>query len=444
MLEQFKSFITKHRIFRKTDRLLLGISGGLDSVCLLYLLTNLNIRPALAHCNFQLRGTDADADEQFVRNLAENFNLEIYVKRFNTTDYAQSNAISIQMAARTLRFDWFEELNAKHGFQKILLAHHRDDQVETFFINLLRGSGLSGLKGMRPVSGIYARPLLFTGRDQIYEYAIKKKLKWREDRTNIETKYLRNHIRHKLLPTLTQIDDHFLDKISASTAILAEEESLLHFLEDKLLKKIVSHSNLSVRIEKAVLDKYPEPQLILYRFLKEYNFNITQVQDIASFSKLGSHFYSSTHELLVERNFLEILPKTIAKNEPLEGFITEHQSRLELPIKLEIQKLTIDENFVLEKNSDLALLDFDRLKFPLKIRKWQEGDRFKPLGMKGSKLLSDYFVENKFSELEKRNSFLLLNADNQIVWLIGYRIADSLKITSQTKTAYRIAKQDFN
>lgn len=441
MLEQFKSFISKHRTFREIDKLLLALSGGLDSVCLLYLLTDLNIRPALAHCNFQLRGADADADEQFVRDLAEKFNLEIYVKRFNTTDYAQANAISIQMAARTMRFDWFEELNATHGFQKILLAHHRDDQVETFFINLLRGSGLSGLKGMRPVSGIYARPLLFAGRDQIYEYAIANKLEWREDRTNIETKYLRNHIRHKLLPTLTQIDEHFLDKISESTAILAEEESLLHSLEDQLLDKIISRTNLSVRIEKAELDNYPEPQLVLYRFLKEYNFNITQTQDIAVCSQLGSRFYSSTHELLVERNFLEILPKINPENEQLESSITAQQSRLELPIKLEIQKLAVDEDFVLEKNPDLALLDFDRLKFPLKIRKWQEGDRFKPLGMKGSKLLSDYFVDNKFSELEKRNSFLLLNADNQILWLIGHRIADSFKITSETKTAYRIDKQ---
>ncbi|MCK9450577.1 MAG: tRNA lysidine(34) synthetase TilS [Bacteroidales bacterium] len=441
MLDQFQSFITKHRIFREGDRLLLAISGGLDSVCLLFLLLEMKLKPALAHCNFQLRGADADADEQFVRNLALKYKLNIYVKRFETVEYAQSNAISIQMAARELRFDWFEELSELHGFQKVLLAQHRDDQVETFFINLLRGSGLSGLKGMLPLSGIYARPLLFTGRDQIYDYANKQQLQWREDHTNSETKYLRNHIRHKLLPALNQIDKQFLDKISESTNILAGEESLLHFLEDQALESMVSHANSVTRIDREKLDEFPQPQVLLYRFLKSYNFNIAQVQGVVNCNQFGKRFYSLSHELLVERDFLEILPKSTEDFEPSEWLITENQNQLEKPISLAIKKLERDDNFVLEKHSDLAVLDFDRLKFPLKIRKWQEGDRFKPLGMKGSKLLSDYFIDNKFSELEKRNSFLLLTADDQIVWLIGHRIDDSFKITSQTKVIYRIELQ---
>ncbi|MDY0075676.1 MAG: tRNA lysidine(34) synthetase TilS [Bacteroidales bacterium] len=441
MLDQFQSFITKHRIFREGDRLLLAISGGLDSVCLLFLLLEMKLKPALAHCNFQLRGGDADADEQFVRDLALKYKLNIYVKRFETVGYAESNAISIQMAARELRFGWFDELSRQHAFQKVLLAQHRDDQVETFFINLLRGSGLSGLKGMLPLSGIFARPLLFTGRDQIYDYAKKNQLKWREDQTNSETKYLRNHIRHKLLPALNQIDKQFLDKISESTNILASEESLLHYLEDQALESIVSCTNSVIRIAKEKLENVSQPQVLLYHFLKSYNFNITQVQDIVSCNQFGKRFYSSTHELLVERNFLEILTKTTEDVVPSEYVISENQNRLNKPIALEIKKLKCDEGFVLEKRSDLALLDFDCLKFPLKVRNWQEGDRFKPLGMRGSKLLSDFFIDNKFSELEKRNSFLLLNADNQIVWLVGHRIDDDFKITSHTKVIYRIELQ---
>lgn len=441
MLDQFQSFIKKHRIFREGDSLLLGISGGLDSVCLLALLLEMKLKPALAHCNFQLRGADADADEQFVRDLALRYELEVYVKRFETVEYAQSKTISSQMAARELRFGWFEELSEQHGFQKVLLAQHRDDQVETFFINLLRGSGLSGLKGMLPLTGIYARPLLFAGRDQINDYANKHQLQWREDRTNSEIKYLRNHIRHKLLPALSQIDEQFLDKISESTDILAGEESLLHFLEDQALESIVSHANSVTRIAKEKLLNFPQPQVLLYRFLKPCNFNMAQVQDIVSCDQFGKRFYSNSHELLVERNFLEILPKSTEDFEPSEWFIVENQKRLENPISLAIKKVQRDDNFMLEKRSSLALLDFYCLKFPLKIRKWQEGDRFKPLGMKGSKLLSDFFIDNKFSELEKRNSFLLLNADNQIVWLIGYRIDDDYKISSQTKLVYRIDMQ---
>jgi len=441
MLDQFQSFITKHRIFREGDRLLLAISGGLDSVCLLALLLEMKLKPALAHCNFQLRGADADADEQFVRDLALKYKLSIYVKRFETVEYAQSKAISIQMAARELRFGWFEELSKQHSFQKVLLAQHRDDQVETFFINLLRGSGLSGLKGMLPLAGIYARPLLFAGRDQISDYANKHQLKWREDRTNSETKYLRNHIRHKLLPALNQIDSRFLGKISESTDILATEESLLHYLEDQALESMVSRTNSVMRIAKEKLENVPQPQVLLYHFLKPFHFNIAQVQDIVSCVQFGKRFYSNNHELLVERNFLEILPKTTEDFEPSEYFIVENQNRLEKPISLAIKKLERDNKFVLEKRSDLALLDFDNLKFPLKIRNWQEGDRFKPLGMNGSKLLSNFFIDNKFSELEKRNSFLLLNADNQIVWLIGHRINDDFKITSQTEVVYRIELQ---
>lgn len=441
MLDQFQLFIKKHDIFHENEDLLLAISGGIDSVCLLFLLLELNIKPALAHCNFQLRGEDANADEQFVRKLATNHNLKIFVKRFETVAYAQDNSVSIQMAARELRFNWFEELSKAEGFQKVLLAQHRDDQVETFFINLLRGSGLSGLKGMKPLTGIYARPMLFAGRDQIVEYAVENNLTWREDRTNSETKYLRNHIRHKLLPALKEIDEQFLDKISESTHILTAEESLLHFLQDKTFDKLVSRTNSSIRIDKNELDSFPEAATLLFKFIKQFDYNFSQAQDIVSCNQLGKRFYSRTHELLVERHFLEILPHSTVEIERSEYLISAQQNELEKPISLKINKGVVDENFRIEKHSEIAMLDYDALKFPLKIRKWQEGDRFKPLGMRGSKLISDYFIDNKFTALEKRKVFLLLTADNQIVWLIGHRIDDHFKITSRTKVFYRLALQ---
>lgn len=441
MLDQFQLFIKKHNIFHENEDLLLAISGGIDSVCLLFLLLELNIKPALAHCNFQLRGDDANADEQFVRKLASNHNMKLFVKRFETVEYAQNNAISIQMAARELRFNWFEELSIAEGFQKVLLAQHRDDQVETFFINLLRGSGLSGLKGMKPLTGFYARPLLFAGRDQIMEYALENKLTWREDRSNSETKYLRNHIRHKLLPVLKEIDEQFLDKINESTHILSAEESLLHFLQDKTFDKLVSRKNSSIRIAKNELDNFPEAASLLFNFIKQFDYNFSQAQDIVNCNQLGKRFYSRTHELLVERHFLEILPHSTTEIEFSDCLISAQQNQLENPVSLKINKGVVDENFRIEKHSEIAMLDFDSLKFPLKIRKWQEGDRFKPLGMRGSKLISDYFIDNKFTSLEKRNVFLLLTADSQIVWLIGHRIDDHFKITSRTKVFYRLVLQ---
>jgi tRNA(Ile)-lysidine synthase len=294
---------------------------------------------------------------------------------------------------------------------------------------------------MRPIAGIYARPLLFAGRAQIIDYAAKHHLKWRDDHTNNEIKYLRNHIRHELLPALNQIDDQFLDKISESTNILAGEESLLHYLQDQALESMVSRTNSLIRIAKNKLTKFPQQQVLLYRFLKTFDFNMVQVQDIVSCTQFGKQFFSPNFVLLVERDFLEILPKSALTQKPSEWFIAEDQQRMDIPLAMEIKKLQRDTNFKLEKRTDLALLDFDRLLFPLKIRKWQEGDRFKPLGMKGSKLLSDFFIDNKFSEMEKRQSFLLLNANNQIVWLIGHRIDDNFKIKPQTKVVYRIDLQ---
>jgi tRNA(Ile)-lysidine synthase len=440
MLDKFNSYVQTHRIFHETDKMVLAISGGLDSVCLLHILLETGIKPALAHCNFQLRGADSMADELLVRDLAGKYQLDLFIKSFETAEYAQNNKCSIQMAARELRYDWFAQLQAEGNFQKILLAHHRDDQVETFFINLLRGSGISGLKAMRPTNGFLGRPLLFAGRAQILAFALERKLTWREDKSNNEHKYLRNHIRHTLLPALNQIDEQYLDKVAASSAMLGEEETLFRFLLEQQLEKLVTTTDNGKLIDKKMLQKLPDFQVLLYRLLKDYGFNAAQVDEIKLCidKPSGKHFLGNDYELFVGREYLELIKKEEGLNELSEWQIGEKANRLDFPVKLKFQSVLVDETFVLEKSRKLALLDFDRLKFPLKIRKWRQGDRFFPLGMTGTKLLSDFFTDEKFTESQKRNTFLLLDAENQIIWLIGSRLDNRFKISKNTHHVYRI------
>ena len=400
------------------NKLILALSGGIDSMVLADMLLKAKADFVLAHCNFHLRGEESDGDEQFVRDYAEKNGLTLYVKQFDTVGYAKEHGLSIEMAARELRYAWFEALRQQLGYDKIVVAHHADDQLETFFINLLRGAGIRGLKGMLPENGHIIRPMLEMSREQIHQYAIENGIEWREDHTNAETQFLRNKIRHELLPVIDNISKEGRSAILKSMQHLASENALYRELVKERLSQLVKLDGSFFQLSTFNFQ-------LLFEWLRDYGFNEDQVHFIheAMNGQPGTSFFSPTHRLTIERDGLELTP--ICQNN--DSFI-----------ELSYQKLNKDECFILDPSPEVAQLDDDKLTFPLQLRKWQAGDRFHPLGMKGSRLLSDFFKDLKLTTSQKENAHVLLTADGDIVWAVGYRIDDRFKVTETTRTILRV------
>ena len=406
------------------NRLILSLSGGIDSMVLADLLLKAKADFVVAHCNFHLRGEESDCDERFVRDYAERNGLTLYVKQFDTVDYAKTHGVSIEMAARELRYAWFEELRQQLGYDYIAVAHHADDQLETFFINLLRGSGIRGLKGMRPVNGNIIRPLLDVSREEIHQYAVENGVQWREDHTNAETRFLRNKIRHELLPVIDSISKEGRASVLKSINHLASENELYRELLKEKLDVIIEHDD---DIQKTPHSSFltPHSSLLLFEWLRDYGFNEDQVHFIheAMNGQPGTSFFSPTHRITVERDGLELTPICQKSNTSIE---------------ISYQQIINDESFVLDPSPEVAQLDYDKLTFPLQLRKWQPGDRFHPLGMKGSKLLSDFLKDLKLTTNQKENVNVLVTPKEEIVWVVGYRVDDYFKVTKETKKVLRV------
>lgn len=436
MLKQFQLYINRYNLVAEGDRLILALSGGIDSMVLADLLLKSKVNFVVAHCNFHLRGEESDGDERFVREFAERNGIQCFVKHFDTEQYAAEQGVSIEMAARDLRYAWFEQLRQQLGYDKIAVAHHADDQAETFFINLLRGAGLRGLKGMLPKNGVIIRPLLWASREQIHQYAIENNITWREDHTNAETIYLRNKIRNQLLPAFDELHPEARQGLYKSLEHLAAENELYRELLKEKLSQIVKKEDgvQSFPIFNCQLS-IVNSQLI-FEWLRNYGFNPDQCQFIfeAMQTGIGNKYYSPTHQLVIGRNELQLSEIKSVSDEEIQIAIGEEE--ITSPIHLCFSQLEKTADFVINKSSDVAQLDFDKLSFPLTLRHWRHADRFHPLGMKGSKLLSDFFVDQKLTEYQKQNVWLLVSADGDILWVVGYRIDDRYKIGEKTRAVF--------
>ena len=456
MLKQFQLYINRYNLLAEVDRLILALSGGIDSMVLADLLLKLKVQFVVAHCNFHLRSAESDGDEKFVREFAEKHGVQCFVKHFETVEYAEEKGISIEMAARDLRYAWFEELRQQLNYDKIAVAHHADDQAETFFINLLRGAGLRGLKGMQPKNGCIIRPLLWVSREQIHQYAIENQILWHEDHTNAESVYLRNKIRNRLLPVFDELQPEARQGLYKSLEHLSAENELYRVLLNEKLSHIVEDQDGALVIARRN-DEAIQPELsksfrlnldcftalsttqseqLLFEWLRQYGFNTDQCRFIfeAMETGIGNKYCSPTHQLVIGRNELQL--SEIKPVEDAEIQIGVGEEEVFSPIHLCFSRIEKSSDFVIDKSSDVALLDADKIQFPLTLRHWRHGDRFHPLGMKGSKLLSDFFVDQKFTEAQKQSVFLLVSAENEILWVVGYRIDDRFKITNATKSIF--------
>ena len=434
MLDQFQLYINRYNLIAEGEKIILALSGGIDSMVLADLLQKTQVQFVAAHCNFHLRDVESDGDDWFVRKFAEKRGIQCFVKHFETEKYAANHGISIEMAARELRYTWFEQLRQQLGYDKIAVAHHADDQAETFFINLLRGAGLRGLKGMQPQNGVVIRPLLWASREQIRRYAAENHIVWREDHTNAESVFLRNKIRNQLLPVFDELQPDARQGLYKSLEHLASENELYReLLKEKIDRIIVEKDGLQSIDKQYFVNNFQ----LLFEWLRQYNFNTDQCRFIheAMVSGIGNRYCSPTHQLVIGRDDLQL--SEIKEDTDDEIQIEIGEEEVFSPIHLCFSRFERTDDFVIDKSPEVAQLDFDKIRFPLTLRHWKHGDRFHPLGMKGSKLLSDFFVDQKFTEWQKRNVWLLVSADGDILWVVGWRIDDRFKVTSETKSIFR-------
>ncbi len=427
MVDKFNSYYQKNRLFVKTDKILLTVSGGMDSMAMVYLFKQNNLSFGVAHCNFQLRGDDASKDEEFVKTFATNNNIAFHAEAFDTQKYATEKGISIQMAARELRYDWFEKIRTEHHYDYIATAHHKNDVAETMLINLTKGTGLAGLHGIKNKNEKIVRPLLCFKRADIVNYVKENNIPYREDLSNSDTKYTRNAIRHQIIPELEKINPNLIETLTVAANQFLEDEKII---ADKIViakEQLFEEEDDGYHIEIAKLKELTPLNSYLYYFLRDYNFNASTVNDIIEGldSQSGKTFLSSTHQIVKDRKSLIL--KKVEVN-PIERI--EIKSTKEFPFNWRLTDYSDD--FKMETSKQYAYIDAEKIQFPLMLRKWEQGDAFQPLGMKGNKKISDFLIDNKVSVLDK-DKIKVLESKDQILWVVGHRIDDNFKIRSSTK-----------
>jgi tRNA(Ile)-lysidine synthase len=434
MVEEFRKYIVENDLINQSDKVLLAVSGGIDSMVMAHLFLAIKSNIGIAHCNFNLRGKESEKDEALVRNFALNNNVPFFSESFDTTGFAAEKGISIQMAARELRYRWFEEIRLKHKYTSVSVAHNLNDNVETFLINLTRGTGIAGLTGMKPKFRNLIRPLLFATRHAIAEYRILNNVEYREDRSNAETKYTRNKIRHIIIPQFKEINPSFETTITDTSERLNEINEIVtdHISGIREKVSVIRESTIVFKIN--ILQGLSPKQTILYELFRPYGIGKGQLADLVNLidGKTGSQLITSGYRLLKNRKEL-----VISKNDDdSEDFykISSVNDFMKFPGCISAVIREINTSFIIPESSNIACLDAGKISFPMIIRKWKHGDSFYPLGMKQKKKLSDYFVDRKYSVLGKERC-RILESDDKIVWIMNDRIDNRFRIGSGTKNA---------
>lgn len=430
----FQNHIDKEIPYLKQKKLLLAVSGGLDSMVLLHLFQELKCDIAIAHCNFQLRGMESFGDQKFVQDYAEANGIPIFVTQFDTEAFAKDYKLSTQVAARELRYNWFYELLETEKFDYILTAHHADDNLETFLINLTRGTGLEGLIGIPVQNDRVIRPLLFLSRQEIEKYAKANDIQWREDSSNASDKYVRNKIRHHLIPVLKELNPHFMASFLKTEGYLQESLAMVDDAASMVYQQVAVEEGDQIRFKLKQLLQLSNYQSYLYQWLKDYGFTAWEdIYDLVA-SQSGKQVFAADYRLLKDRDSLILCPIEDNTTNGLEFLVNENETEVKIPLKMTFCKAA---DISVASNKTI-FVDADQLVFPLVIRKWQSGDAFQPFGMDGkSKKVSKLFKDEKLSLIEKENIWLLCSND-QIVWVIGIRADHRFRTSNATKNILRI------
>ena len=437
LLTRFVRNIVEKKLFSPTDRLLLAVSGGVDSVVLCDLCRSAGFSFEIAHVNFQLRGEDSVLDECFVKGLAEHYHVPFHLKKADTAGYAESHKVSVQVAARQLRYQWFNELLEK-GPRYLLTAHHADDNVETVLMNFFRGTGITGLRGMVAKHDNIVRPLLFVSKKEIIDHAKEKKLSWREDISNASDKYSRNYFRNAVIPMVYKIFPEVESNLAHNISRFAEVEELYLQAVDLHKKKLLELKGNEVHIPVLKLKKISPLHTVLFEVITEFNFTPHQLNEVIHLldGEQGSFVQSPTHRIIKNRNWLIIAPKETEN--AVHIIIGDGDREVNFPGGvMKVENATSDRiHFAID--AQVAELDHRRIKFPLLLRKWKAGDYFYPLGMKKKKKVSRFLIDQKLSRTDKEKLYVL-ESDKKICWVVGMRIDERFKITASTTKVLKIS-----
>ena len=433
MHRKVRAYIEKKQLMSPDAKLIVALSGGADSVALLHVLLRLDYKCEAVHCNFHLRGDESLRDEAFVRDMCHKMGVGLTVADFDTVAYAGEKKISIEMAARDLRYAFFEKTAAEHGADMIAVAHHKDDVAETMLLNLMRGSGIRGLHGIRPKNGIVVRPLLCVERNEIIEYLEGANIGYVTDSTNLKSDYTRNKVRLQILPLMREINPSIVSTLAQTAERMAGAEKIY----DKAIEEGKERVMINGNIDLASLAAEPSPEALLHEILSPLGFNGMQSDDIMNNidGDSGKEYSSASHSIVRDRGMLLVEKKEgdiprVNMSLPTEGTIETPQGYIA------IEQTAFDGK--IDKRPSVAMLDRAKLRLPLLVRNVATGDRFRPFGMRGSKLVSDYLTDRKKSIIEKRNQLVVVDAQGEIVWLVGERVASTCAVTPATTDILRM------
>ena len=437
MQSKFIDFIKSNNLVASSDKILLGVSGGIDSMVMLHLFKKSGFDISTAHCNFTLRGEESDGDEQLVEHECEINGIKLHRIRFETEKYSEEHKLSIQVAARNLRYDWFNKLCDEFGYTKIAIAHNRDDVAETFILNLTRGTGLKGLSGIKVINGKVIRPLLFASRDEITRYAAQNTVSFRNDSSNASVKYARNRIRHNVLPELEQLNPSAKKAIAETAKHVHESWCLVEDYLTNLKAKLVKQETNRTLFDIQGLSKEKYSKLFLFEELSTFGFSYETLEQVVAsiHGQSGKMFYSSTHQLLRDRAFFILTERKETDHSIV--LIDKDCKSIDFPIKLKFDFFENSDSFAIQRDSSIADLDFSKLIFPLQLRPWQPGDKFMPFGMDKFKKVSDFLIDQKVSLVEKDKVYVL-TSNGEIVWVVGMRIDNRFRITSETSKFFMV------
>ena len=439
MIDKFTAFIENEALFSQNDPVLLAVSGGLDSTVLAHLFSQSAYSFAIAHANFGLRDQDSDEDERWVAALAQGYGVPFYTHRFATKAYAAEHGLSTQMAARRLRYDWLEVVRSEHSYARIATAHHRNDQLETTLLNLVRGTGVAGLRGMLSRRDSLVRPLLFAPREALEAYARRHRLAWREDRSNDSDAYRRNQLRHHVVPVLQQLNPNLLNTLERTHERLRAAEQVLLAEVKRVEQRARQQVGDEVWFDKSVLRQHPQAALMLAEMIRSFGFSYQQARDVmaclSSDGTVGQRFLAKHHVLYVARQHLVIVRQD--NEQRVEKTIQASDTRVELPLFALVMTVRPARGYQLPPQREVAALDADQLRFPLQLRPWRAGDSFYPLGMEHRKKLSDFLIDQKVPR-HRKSLVYVLTSEEKIVWVVGWRIDHRVRVTAKTQKVYEI------